>query len=95
MRSQTAERSPDLLRPSQISGRRSAWVSRFRRWILTLAKEPFADYGGGYSTTSYGAQGGAGGGGFMGGSQGGSQGAAGKVIPDHTESTPFCIRLTY
>ncbi|KAL8769514.1 MAG: hypothetical protein Q9209_004575 [Squamulea sp. 1 TL-2023] len=31
------------------------------------------DYGGGYSTTSYGAQGGAGGGGFMAGSQGGSQ----------------------
>ncbi|KAL8913904.1 MAG: hypothetical protein Q9171_001397 [Xanthocarpia ochracea] len=31
------------------------------------------DYGGGYSTTSYGAQGGAGGGGFMSGSQGGSQ----------------------
>lgn len=47
---------------------------------------PSADYGGGYSTTSYGAQGGAGGGGFMGGSQGGSQGAAGKVTFGHTGS---------
>ncbi len=36
-------------------------------------------YGGGYSTTTYGAQGGAEGGGFMGGSQSGSQGGAGKV----------------
>jgi len=40
-----------------------------------------SDYGGGYSTTSYGAQGGVGGGGFMTGSQGGSQGGgAGKVL---------------
>jgi len=34
-------------------------------------------YGGGYSTTTYGAQGGADGGGFMGGSQGGSQDSPG------------------
>lgn len=36
-------------------------------------------YGGGYSTTTYGAQGAADGGGFIGGSQGGSQSGAGKV----------------
>ncbi|KAL8841170.1 MAG: hypothetical protein Q9170_001024 [Blastenia crenularia] len=36
------------------------------------------DFGGGYSTTSYGAQGGMGGGGFMGGSQGGSQPTTGR-----------------
>ncbi|KAL8782405.1 MAG: hypothetical protein Q9213_005408 [Squamulea squamosa] len=40
------------------------------------------DYGGGYSTTSYGAQGGAGGGGFMAGSQGGSQPNKGTISRD-------------
>ncbi|KAF6229098.1 hypothetical protein HO133_007212 [Letharia lupina] len=50
------------------------------------------DYGGGYSTTSYGAQGGAGGGGFMGGSQGGSQGAAGKGTYGKDTLRPVTIK---
>lgn len=37
-------------------------------------------YGGGYSTTTYGAQGGADGGGFMGGSQQGSQEGSGNKV---------------
>lgn len=50
------------------------------------------DYGGGYSTTSYGAQGGAGGGGFMGGSQGGSQGGAGKGTYGKDTLRPVTIK---
>ncbi|KAL2044395.1 hypothetical protein N7G274_003100 [Stereocaulon virgatum] len=50
------------------------------------------DYGGGYSTTSYGAQGGAGGGGFMGGSQSGSQGAAGKGTYGKDTLRPVTIK---
>lgn len=45
-----------------------------------VANIPIANYGGGYSTTSYGAQGGADGGGFVPGgygSQGGSQDSPG------------------
>ena len=61
----------------QIAQISSRWVSHPHG--LSCRRLNISDYGGGYSTTSYGAQGGAGGGGFMGGSQGGSQGGAGKV----------------
>ncbi|KAL8712540.1 MAG: hypothetical protein Q9225_006930, partial [Loekoesia sp. 1 TL-2023] len=50
------------------------------------------DYGGGYSTTSYGAQGGMGGGGFMGGSQGGSQPNAGRSSLSKDTLRPCTIK---
>ncbi|KAL8823467.1 MAG: hypothetical protein Q9191_005825 [Dirinaria sp. TL-2023a] len=51
------------------------------------------DYGGGWATTSYGAQGGAGGGGFMGGSQGGSQeNTAGKGTYGQDTLRPVTIK---
>ncbi|KAL8974124.1 MAG: hypothetical protein Q9197_001637 [Variospora fuerteventurae] len=50
------------------------------------------DYGGGYSTTSYGAQGGMGGGGFMGGSQGGSQPSGGRGAPSKDTLRPCTIK---
>ncbi|KAL8736123.1 MAG: hypothetical protein Q9181_002538 [Wetmoreana brouardii] len=52
------------------------------------------DYGGGYSTTSYGAQGGAGGGGFMSGSQGGgsSQPNAGRGTISRETLRPCTIK---
>lgn len=51
------------------------------------------DYGGGWSTTSYGAQGGAGGGGFMSGSQGGSQeNPAGKGTYGQDTLRPVTIK---
>ncbi|KAL8642084.1 MAG: hypothetical protein Q9228_001194 [Teloschistes exilis] len=50
------------------------------------------DYGGGYSTTSYGAQGGAGGGGFMSGSQGGSQPNAAKGTLSRETLRPCTIK---
>ncbi|KAL9124388.1 MAG: hypothetical protein Q9217_006275, partial [Psora testacea] len=49
-------------------------------------------YGGGYSTTSYGAQGGADGGGFMGASQSGSQGGAGKGTYGKDTLRPVTIK---
>ncbi|KAL8848176.1 MAG: hypothetical protein Q9221_006784 [Calogaya cf. arnoldii] len=50
------------------------------------------DYGGGYSTTSYGAQGGAGGGGFMAGSQGGSQPNKGNISQSNNTLRPCTIK---
>ncbi|KAL6719306.1 Replication factor A protein 2 [Lecanora helva] len=50
------------------------------------------DYGGGYSTTSYGAQGGMAGGGYMGGSQQGSQGGAGKGTYGEDTLRPVTIK---
>ncbi|CAL8578446.1 Replication factor A protein 2 [Xanthoria parietina] len=50
------------------------------------------DYGGGYSTTSYGAQGGAGGGGFMSGSQGGSQPNKGNISQSKDTLRPCTIK---
>ncbi|KAI4119413.1 MAG: hypothetical protein LQ345_000659 [Seirophora villosa] len=57
-----------------------------------LTSKPPPDYGGGYSTTSYGAQGGMGGGGFMGGSQGGSQPTAGKGTLSKDTLRPCTIK---